>query len=531
MLQARKCVCILILALTVVLAADASAQPGDSPQDSPQDSQGIQGLGEATDENEYELDLTVPAREVTPPAPQTPEEKRAAETLAREQAIEQHLAAAASAERDGRIDQPAGDCAWFYYRKALDMDPQNGSAEAGLKRVQAALIARAVEYALDMDFESAERVLEDAALVRDDRAAIDQATQEILDTRNQRAGELEVAAVLAMDAGDFEQAERMLIELIALGDMDTTVNQLRRRLEEARVYGGFKPGQAVRDHFLNQPVWTPESVILTAGSFIMGSSAFEDGRKDHEGPEHRVTFRRGFALGRTEVTVEQFRDFVKRTGYKTDAEKVGYSRVYDHRSGHLSQRDDVTWELDYEGREARNDEPVIHVSWNDAHAYTRWLALGTGKAYRLPSEAEFEYALRGGKTARYWWGNGSPDRPVENLTGEGDVSRSQRQWSTFFDGYSDRFWGPAPVASFEPNPFGLFDIGGNVGEWVMDCWHDTYLRAPIDGTAWLNPGCKQRIVRGGSWASSPNQSRAAYRISAKPEHAGARIGFRIARDL
>ncbi len=115
------------------------------------------------------------------------------------------------------------------------------------------LIARAVEFARDMDFESAERVLEDAALVRDDRAA---------DRRRQRrqsatsaiehAGELEMAAVLAMDAGDFEQAERMLIELIALGDMDTTVNQLRRRLEEARVYGGFKPGQTVRDHFLNQ---------------------------------------------------------------------------------------------------------------------------------------------------------------------------------------------------------------------------------------------------------------------------------------
>ncbi len=114
---------------------------------------------------------------------------------------------------------------------------------------------------------------------------------------------------------------------------------------------------------------------------------------------------------------------------------------------------------------------------------------------------------------------------MENLTGEGDVSRSQRQWSTYFDGYSDRFWGPAPVASFEPNPFGLYDIGGNVGEWVMDCWHDTYLRAPIDGTAWLNPGCKLRVVRGGNWASSPDQSRAAYRISAKPEHA--RCAYRI----
>jgi formylglycine-generating enzyme required for sulfatase activity len=120
---------------------------------------------------------------------------------------------------------------------------------------------------------------------------------------------------------------------------------------------------------------------------------------------------------------------------------------------------------------------------------------------------------------------------VENLTGEGDVSRNQREWSTYFEGYTDRFWGPAPAASFEPNPFGLHDIGGNLGEWVMDCWHDTYLRAPTDGSAWVNPGCKLRVVRGGSWASSPVQSRSAYRVSAKPEYAGARIGFRIARDL
>jgi formylglycine-generating enzyme required for sulfatase activity len=187
--------------------------------------------------------------------------------------------------------------------------------------------------------------------------------------------------------------------------------------------------------------------------------------------------------------------------------------------------------MGYEGRKAGDDEPVIHVSWNDAVAYTRWLARGTGKAYRLPSEAEFEYAVRGGKRTRYWWGDGAPDQPVENLTGELDVSRSQRQWSSYFEGYGDRHWGPAPVASFEPNPFGLHDIGGNVAEWVLDCWHDTYLRAPADGSAWINPGCKLRVVRGGYWASSPDHSRSAFRTSAFPERHDARIGFRIARDL
>ena len=517
----------LILALLSLPASDTVAQAEGRAEQA----HGIQQLGEASVESEYEFDLTVPLQESGPSEEQNTEAARAAEAFEREMAIEQHLAAGARAEREGRIDDPPDDCAWLHYRLALEQEPQNAAAAGGLIRVQNALIARAEDYARDMDYESAERILEDAARVREDPATMEEAQQAIRDIRLQHAGELETAAVLAMDSGDFERAERLLVELVALGEMDTTVNQLRRRLEEARVYGGFKPGQTVRDHFLNGTVWTPEMIIVTAGSYVMGSSAFEEGRKDHEGPEHRVTFRRGFALGRTEVTVVQFRQFVERTRYRTDAEKLGYSRTYDHRSGRLSQSDGADWEMDYQGREAGDDDPVVHVSWNDVYAYVRWLADGTGKAYRLPSEAEFEYALRGGRSTRYWWGDGSPDRLVENLTGEDDVSRSQREWSTAFDGYSDRFWGPAPVASFQPNPFGLHDMGGNVSEWVMDCWHDTYLRAPTDGSAWVNPGCKARVVRGGSWSSSPVQTRSAYRVSAKTEYSGARIGFRIARDL
>lgn len=517
----------LILALLWVPVSDLVAQvEGRAEQ-----TQGIQQLGEASVDSEYELDLTVPLQESGPRKVSSPEAAQVAEAFEREMAIEQHLSEAARAEREGRIDDPPDDCAWLHYRLVLKQDPHNTAAIEGLIRVQNALIARAREYAGDMDYESAERILEDAARVREDPAAIGEAQQAIRDIRLQHAGELETAAVMAMDSGDFERAERLLVELVALGEMDAAVNQLRRRLEEARVYGGFKPGQTIRDHFLNGTGWTPETIIVTAGSYVMGSSAFEEDRKDHEGPEHRVVFRRGFALGRTEVTVAQFRQFVEATRHRTDAEKLGYSRTYDHRSGRLSQSDGVDWEMDYQGREAREDEPVIHVSWNDANAYVRWLAEGTGKTYRLPSESEFEYALRGGRSTRYWWGDGSPDRLVENLTGDGDVSRSQREWSNAFENYSDRFWGPAPVATFGRNPFGLNDIGGNVSEWVMDCWHDTYLRAPTDGSAWVNPGCKLRVVRGGSWSSSPVQTRAAYRVSAKPEYSGARIGFRIARDL
>lgn len=263
----------------------------------------------------------------------------------------------------------------------------------------------------------------------------------------------------------------------------------------------------------------------------MGSDAFEEGRRDNEGPRHRVAFRRGFAIGRSEVTVKQFRAFVEKTRYLTDAEKFGFSNVYDHHSGRLSRRDGINWKSDYEGRKASDDMPVVHVSWNDAIAYVRWLARGTGKPYRLPTEAEFEYATRARSTSLYWWGDGTPPEAVENLTGEKDTSRGRRKWETYFDDYHDRFWGPAPVESFPPNPFGLYDMGGNVGEWVMDCWHDNYTRAPADGSAWINPGCSLRVVRGGYWASSPVQARSAYRMKASPTARGARMGFRIARDL
>jgi formylglycine-generating enzyme required for sulfatase activity len=322
-----------------------------------------------------------------------------------------------------------------------------------------------------------------------------------------------------------------LIKMIALGGADSTVNQLRRRLEEARIYGGFQPGQTIRDHFINQGFWTPETVVVLAGSYMMGSSAFEDGRNDNEGPRHRVTFRRGFAIGRTEVTVKEFRKFIDKTGYRTDAQKQKFSTIYNHSSGRLTRHDGVTWEMNYEGKKAEGQEPVVHVSWNDAMAYVQWLARGTGKSYRLPTEAEFEYALRAGRKTKYWWGDGMPPNRSGNFTGEHDISRRRRQWSTFFEGYEDKYWGPAPVASFNTNPFGLNDIAGNVGEWVRDCWHDTYLRAPVDGSAWLNPGCKLRMVRGGYWASSPDQTRSAFRLSAQPDQRDARIGFRIARDL
>ena len=191
----------------------------------------------------------------------------------------------------------------------------------------------------------------------------------------------------------------------------------------------------------------------------------------------------------------------------------------------------ATWEDDFEGRPAADNMPVVNVSWEDASAYAAWLSQRTGKPYRLPSEAEFEYAMRAGTTTRYWWGDGRPQTVVENLTGSRDRSTRGRRWSNSFSGYRDGFWGPAPVMHFKPNGFGLYDMDGNVSEWVEDCWHDNYTRAPHDGSAWVNPGCQERVVRGGSWGSAPNQVRSGYRLGVVADTRSGRVGFRVVRVL
>ena len=244
-----------------------------------------------------------------------------------------------------------------------------------------------------------------------------------------------------------------------------------------------------------------------------------------------MRFDRGFAMSRTEVTVGQFRQFVEATGYEPTATHRGFSLAYDELSGNFVRRSNVGWHNAYDGSRASDDLPVVHVSARDADAYAKWLSERSGQRYHVASEAQFEYALRAGSRARYPWGNGTPPKGIGNLTGALDHSTSGRQWTNAFPGYGDGYWGPAPVGRFAPNAFGLHDLDGNVSEWVADCWHDGYRRAPNDGGAWVNPGCRSRVVRGGAWASAPEQTRSAWRAPAGVDTTNARIGFRVVREL
>jgi len=356
--------------------------------------------------------------------------------------------------------------------------------------------------------------------------------------REQAATELANAAGLqqariqaSINADDYAAAEAGLARLIAMGDYSEEAASLRASLQNRKTYGRFSPGEVFQDEFRNQTGNGPFMVVIRAGSFFMGTPANEPGRQANEGPQRRVRVERGFAIGLREISVADFRQFIEDSGYVTDAESTGHSTVYNSRTGTMTRRRKVDWTRNYLGRDADPDLPVIHVSWNDASAYARWLSSRTGETYRLPSEAEFEYALRGGSAGRYWWGNGSPDRRVTNTTGEGDISDNRRRWNTAFEDYEDGFWGPAPVASFEANGNGLYDIGGNVSEWTLDCWHNNYVQAPVGPQAWLNPGCTRRVVRGGSWSSSPEQTRSGYRAAAEANSTGARVGFRLVREI
>ena len=231
----------------------------------------------------------------------------------------------------------------------------------------------------------------------------------------------------------------------------------------------------------------PEMVVVPGGSFKMGSPLDESGRKGDEGPQHEVTIARPFAVGRFELTYEQWDVCVQAGG-----------------CSHTPQ--DRDW--------GRGNRPVMYVSWNDAQEYVLWLSLLAGQKYRLPSEAEWEYAARARSETPYWWGT------------DVGVGRANCEGCGGVDGS-----GTAPVGSFSANAFGLHDVHGNLYEWVADCWNGSYAGAPKDGSAWLAGNCERRVLRGGSWGKSPENLRSARRIKDELNLRSGKRGLRLAMTL
>ena len=264
----------------------------------------------------------------------------------------------------------------------------------------------------------------------------------------------------------------------------------------------------------------PRMVYIPAGSFRMGD--IQGGGDSDEKPVHRVSVS-AFLLGQTEVTVGQFRTFVKASGYKTEAEQEDRGcRTYEN--GSWDWRSGKNWRNP--GFKQSAKEPVVCLSWNDTQRYIKWLSEKTGERYRLPSEAEWEYAARAGSETKYFFGNSTSDlcRSANGAAAETDFSWRNKDCR---DGYKRT----APAASFTANAFGLYDMHGNVREWTQDCWNDSYKGAPSDGSAWLSGNCSRRVLRGGSWIDDPNYLRSANRSWGTTGYRSNGNGFRLARTL
>lgn len=433
----------------------------------------------------------------------------------------------------GRIGETGKGGALARFREALRLRPGDARANQGLAAAESALIRRAEIAAGEDDFATAERWLASAAKVRPDTATVPHVRARIAEQRAARIGGLRDQGIAAlMRADGIDEARKHLAGLLRIApSADPAAAELRGRIDLAVHYGLFRPGQVFTDALTGGGGRGPQMVVVPHGAFRMGAPADEEDATDAERPTRNLRFDRGVAMSRTEVTVDEFRRFMTASGHRARAARRGYSTAYDERSGNLVRRSGVDWRSDYAGNPASDDLPVVHVSAKDAAAYAEWLSIQTGQRYRLPSEAEFEYALRAGSQAHFPWGNGAPPARSGNFTGEHDKSPSGRNWRNAFAGYGDGAWGPAPVGAYLPNRFGLHDLAGNVSEWVADCWHDGYRRAPDDGEAWVNPGCRTKVVRGGSWASSPAQTRSAWRLGSDADTTNARIGFRVVRDI
>jgi formylglycine-generating enzyme required for sulfatase activity len=247
-------------------------------------------------------------------------------------------------------------------------------------------------------------------------------------------------------------------------------------------------------------------VAIPAGRFMMGTSASGSAQVNgDETPAHGVTIVKPFALGRFEITYNDWKACVADGGCSANPAGKSDERL-----------------------------PVTKISWEEIERqYLPWLSRKTGHAYRLPTEAEWEYAARGGAAApagqKFSFGN--DQARICEYGNSADLSAREALGGWAETPCSDGFAETAPVGSLKPNSLSLYDMHGNVWEWVQDCWNDSYRNAPSDGSAWIKGNCSLRVVRGGSWAANANGLRSADRGWNRPNAGSPSIGFRVARPL
>ncbi len=296
--------------------------------------------------------------------------------------------------------------------------------------------------------------------------------------------------------------------------------------------GGCSGAQRDRSRGYADCPQCPLITDLSGGTFLMGTAEADrltDPRTGkpatNDGPQHEVRVP-AFSIGVFEVTVGEFADFIAATGYETVGKCMEFSKP-----GGFSITADARW--DDTGFDQSDRHPVGCVSMFDAQAYTDWLSTVSGKNYRLPTEAEWEFAARAGATGPYFWGTSEADAcDYANVRSNGANTISKRQVKADEAGFpcDDGYRDSAPAGSFAPNAYGLFDVQGNNWEWVADCNHKSYAGAPTDGSAWLDDNCQFGVIRGGSYLNLVERSSVTVRAGRPRSGAATNMGFRVVKS-
>lgn len=295
------------------------------------------------------------------------------------------------------------------------------------------------------------------------------------------------------------------LKIRQLKETQVAVHKLPERNDVSLSY---QPGDTIKDCDM-----CPEMVVIPPGEFKMGSLKKNKMRENNEIPRHHVTISKSFLAGKFEVTRAQFAYFVQETGH--DAGKK-CSTIEGDQFKSRSNRS-----FRNPGFTQYDNHPVVCVNWNDAKAYVAWLSRKTGQVYRLLSEAEWEFVARANTDTHFWWGE-SISTSQANYDGNYRLNGPKGQFRNM----------TVAVDSFKANAFGLYNVHGNVFEWVEDCWHDNYHGSPKDGSAWIKGGnCNKRVLRGGSWTFKPQFLRSARRSKNFTTPRMSLIGFRVAREL
>ena len=406
---------------------------------------------------------------------------------------------------------------WVFEERAAQREREEvaakakADAEAKAKEAAAAAVRKAV-----------------ADKARAEAAARDKAAREQADREAKARREAEDKVRKELEEKTRKEAEEKARKEAEERERKEAEDEVARKIAAEKARDAARPrGEAFRDC-----AQCPEIVMVPAGTFLMGSTAAEDeregvpsGSREYTAPQHRVTIGAPFALGKYPVTRGEFAAFVAATGHHT-----GTSCVIGTWGDKWQDTGSRTWRNP--GYAQTDHHPVVCVSSEDARAYAAWLKRLTGKSYRLPSEAEWEYAARAGTTTARYWGDGRSDACRhanvldQTIASVLEVPRNPNVFPC-----SDEHAYTSPVDAFPPNPWGLNDMVGNVLQWTSDCWHASYEKAPANGQSWEEGGdCSRRMARGGSWWTNAWVTRAAPRVRYTIGIRNFMVGFRVARD-